>query len=402
MILWHCRHAACTGLSKCEASLSPPAHLCHPSLARIPLRRMKSLRHRLEEQGLLEASPNTLPSRVGSKFFSGLTSGVTTEPLENIMDAEYVGAISIGTPPQQFLVLFDTGSSDLWVPSVDCSSPACVGHERFNPRLSATHQATGQPVSIQYGTGSMSGVLAYDTVRVGNIQISNQAISLSKKEPGSFLTHHAFDGILGLAFPSIASSGAVPVFDNMMSQGLVAEDLFSIYLSSKSRTGSFVMLGGMDSSCFSGRLRWIPLSAETYWQIAVDRIIMRGRVVACPRGCQAVVDSGTMLLAGPPRDVATIQRHIGVSEYPSGQYKVSCRAEKSLPDIIFVIRGTKFPVPAKTYIQQIYLGYCKSGFESITVPTELWILGQVFLRQYYSVFDRAHRRVGLAPAAQQC
>uniref|UniRef100_A0A8B9VYB3 pepsin A n=1 Tax=Anas zonorhyncha TaxID=75864 RepID=A0A8B9VYB3_9AVES len=356
----------------------------------IPLRRMKSLRHRLEEQGLLEASPNTLPSRVGSRFFSGLTSGVTTEPLENIMDAEYVGAISIGTPPQEFLVLFDTGSSDLWVPSVDCSSPACVGHERFDPRLSATHQATGQPVSIQYGTGSMSGVLAYDTVRVS--PISNQAISLSKKEPGSFLTHHAFDGILGLAFPSIASSGAVPVFDNMMSQGLVAEDLFSIYLSS--RTGSFVMLGGMDSSCFSGRLRWIPLSAETYWQIAVDRIIMRGRVVACPRGCQAVVDSGTMLLAGPPRDIATIQHHIGASEYPS--------AKKSLPDIVFVIGGTKFPVPAKTYIQQIYLGYCKSGFESITVPTELWILGQVFLRQYYSVFDRAHRRVGLAPAAQQC
>uniref|UniRef100_A0A8C3BTX6 pepsin A n=1 Tax=Cairina moschata TaxID=8855 RepID=A0A8C3BTX6_CAIMO len=360
MISWHCRHAVCSGLSKREASLSPPAHLCHPSLARIPLRRMKSLRHRLEEQGLLEASPNMLPSRVGSKFFSGLTSGVTTEPLENIMDAEYIGAISIGTPPQQFLVLFDTGSSDLWVPSVDCSSPACVGHERFDPRLSATHRATGQPVSIQYGTGSMSGVLAYDTVHVSPAPVNNQAISLSKKEPGSFLTHHAFDGILGLAFPSIASSGAVPVFDNMMSQGLLAEDLFSIYLSS--RTGSFVMLGGMDSSCFSGRLRWIPLSAETYWQIAVDRIIMRGRVVACPRGCQAVVDSGTMLLAGPPRDIATIQHHIGASEYPSSQ------------DLVLL----------------------PGGFESITISSEFWILGQVFLRQYYSVFDRAHRRVGMS------
>lgn len=89
MISWHCRHAACTGLSKHEASLSP--HLCHPSLARIPLRRMKSLRHRLEEQGLLEASPNTLPSRVGSRFFSSLTSGVTTEPLENIMDVSVAG-----------------------------------------------------------------------------------------------------------------------------------------------------------------------------------------------------------------------------------------------------------------------------------------------------------------------
>lgn len=41
-----------------------------------------------------------------------------------------------------------------------------------------------------------------------------------------------FDGILGLAFPSIASSGATPVFDNMMNEGLVNQDLFSVYLSS--------------------------------------------------------------------------------------------------------------------------------------------------------------------------
>lgn len=38
--------------------------------------------------------------------------------------------------------------------------------------------------------------------------------------------------------------------------------------------------------------------------------------------------------------------------FPS-QYKISCRAKKSLPDIVFVIGGTKFPVPAKTYIQQV-------------------------------------------------
>lgn len=67
--------------------------------------------------------------------------------------------------------------------------------------------------------------------QVAAIDVLNQIFGLAETEPGDFFYYSPFDGILGLAFPSISSSGATPVFDNMMSEGLVAKDLFSVYLS---------------------------------------------------------------------------------------------------------------------------------------------------------------------------
>ncbi|XP_010224685.1 PREDICTED: pepsin A-like [Tinamus guttatus] len=370
------------------------------SLGRIPLKRAKSLRSRLQEVGLLEKFPRKFPSNVGSKYFKSPVK-VITDPLENYLDIEFFGSISIGSPPQKFLVLFDTGSSYLWVPSVNCSSEACVIHTRFNPQQSSTYRAINQPVSIYYGTGSMAGFLANETVHVGSIQVHNQTIGLSESEPGSFFYYAPFDGILGLAFPSIAAPTATPVFDNIMNHRLVSVALFSFCLSLEKRK-SFVTFGGIDYSCFFGKLHWIPLSSKTYWQISIDSITVKGQVIACPRGCQAVIDTGTSLLAGPLGSIIAIHDHIGVSEDSNGEYVVNCRTKNNLPDIVFVINGIKFPVSAKAYILQMRQGYCRSGLEGTFIPAssgDLWILGEIFLCQYYSVFDRANNQVGLAHAA---
>ncbi|XP_065259436.1 pepsin A-like, partial [Emys orbicularis] len=261
-----------------------------------------------------------------------------------------------------------------------------ANHNKFNPSDSSTYQATSQSLSIQYGTGSMTGILAYDTVQ---LEDTKQIFGLSETEPGSTFYYAPFDGILGLAFPSIASSGATPVFDNMLNGGLVSQDLFSVYLSSNGQTGSFVMFGGIDSSYYSGSLNWIPLSSETYWQITMDSVTMNGETIACSGGCQAIIDTGTSLLAGPPTGISNIESYIGASDGT-----ISCSAMSSLPNIVFTINGIEFPVPPSAYIID-ESGSCTSGFESIDVPTssgELWILGDVFIRQYYVVFDRDNNR----------
>ncbi|XP_036240367.1 pepsin A-5 [Molothrus aeneus] len=357
---------------------------------RVPLRKMKSLRQRLREQGLLESYLEQHPYNLAAKYFPG----IAVEPLENYMDDEYFGTISIGTPPQEFTVVFDTGSSNLWVPSVFCSSPACRNHNRFNPAESSTFLSTNDTLFIAYGTGSMTGVLGYDTVDVAGINVRNQIFGLAETEPGDFFYYTPFDGILGLAFPSIASSGATPVFDNMMIENLVDRNLFSVYLSRDDEGGSFVLFGAIDPYYTTRGISWIPLSAETYWQISMESVSISGTPVACSSGCQAIVDTGTTLLAVPIRALRTLMMRLGASS--SGE--ISCEAIRNLPSLIFHINGKEFPVPPRAYVLRSN-GYCSLGLQGMDVPTEegeLWILGDVFIREYYVIFDRANNKVGLS------
>ncbi|NXI36000.1 PEPA protein, partial [Galbula dea] len=361
-------------------------------VSRVPLRKEKSLRQTLQEHGLLEQYLQQHPYNPAAKYFPTLLSA---EPLQNYMNNEYYGTISIGTPGQTFTVMFDTGSSNLWVPSVYCSSQACSNHNLFNPADSSTFISTNDSVSISYGTGSMTGVLGYDTVTVADIQVTNQIFGLTETEPGDFFYYCPFDGILGLAFPSISSAGATPVFDNMMTEGLVAEDLFSVYLSNDEQSGSFVLFGGIDSSYTTNGIAWIPLSAETYWQITMDSVYIGGQPVACTQGCQAIVDTGTSLLVVPNSILGTLLASLGANS--NGQ--ISCSAVSSLPDLVYYLNGNAFPVPPSAYVIESE-GQCALGLEGMDVPTEsgeLWILGDVFIRQYYVIFNRANNMVGLSP-----
>ncbi|KAG9330588.1 hypothetical protein JZ751_023724, partial [Albula glossodonta] len=260
---------------------------------------------------------------------------------------------------------------------------------------SSTFRYTSRSLSIQYGTGSMTGFLGYDTVGVGGISVPNQIFGLSQSE-AAFMANMVADGILGLAFPSISSSGATPVFDNMMNQQLVSQDLFSVYLSSNKQDGSVVMFGEIDQSYYTGAITWVPLSSETYWQISMDSVTINGNTVACSGGCQAIVDTGTSLIVGPSSDINNINAWVGASTNQYGDATVNCNNIGNMPDVTFVINGHSFTISSSAYVSQSYYG-CNTGFGN-GGSDQLWILGDVFIRQYYAIFDRGSNQVGLAQA----
>ncbi|KAK9515430.1 hypothetical protein VZT92_026079 [Zoarces viviparus] len=355
---------------------------------KFPLIKGKTARQDLQEKGLWDEYRKQNPYNPMAKFYQ---SG--SESMTNDADLSYYGMISIGTPPQSFSVIFDTGSSNLWVPSVYCSSQACKNHRRFNPPKSSTFQLGDQTLSIQYGTGSMTGHLAIDNVEVGGITVSKQMFGISKTE-APFMASMAADGILGLAFQSIASDDVVPVFDNMVKQGLVSQPLFSVYLSSNSEQGSEVVFGGIDSSHYTGQITWVPLTSDTYWQIQMDSVTINGEVVACSGGCQAIIDTGTSLVVGPTKDINNMNAWVGASTNQYGEATVYCQNIQSMPEVTFTLNGHAFTVPASAYVSQSNYG-CSTGF-SQGGTDRLWILGDVFIREFYAIFDSQNQNIGLA------
>lgn len=117
------------------------------------------------------------------------------------MDAQYYGEIMIGTPGQPFKVIFDTGSSNLWVPSHSCWSPACWNHNTYNSKNSSTFKNNGTKYEIQYGSGKVAGIVSNDVVTVAGIQVPNVDFGESTTLSGVSFLAGKFDGIMGLAFP---------------------------------------------------------------------------------------------------------------------------------------------------------------------------------------------------------
>merc|ERR1712093_116381 len=171
-------------------------------------------------------------------------------PLSNYLNAQYYSEITLGTPPQTFKVVLDTGSSNLWVPSTRCTSIACFLHAKYDAEASSSYKANGTEFEIHYGSGSMEGIVSNDLLTIGDLKIKHQDFGEATKEPGLAFAFGKFDGILGLAYDTIAVLHTTPPFYNMINQGLLDQNLFTFYLGDandgEGASGGEAVFGGID------------------------------------------------------------------------------------------------------------------------------------------------------------
>eukprot|EP00268_Persea_americana_P026817 TRINITY_DN2633_c0_g1_i1.p1 TRINITY_DN2633_c0_g1~~TRINITY_DN2633_c0_g1_i1.p1 ORF type:complete len:511 (-),score=82.13 TRINITY_DN2633_c0_g1_i1:288-1820(-) len=433
--------------------------------------------------------------------------------LKNYLDAQYFGVVGIGSPPQNFTVIFDTGSSNLWIPSSKCYfSIPCYFHAKYKARSSSTYKEIGKSCSIRYGSGSIYGYLSQDNVQVGDLLVKDQVFIEATREASLAFLFAKFDGILGLGFQEISVGNVVPVWYNMIEQGLIKEEVFSFWLNrdANDSDGGEIVFGGVDPKHFIGEHTYVPVTHKGYWQFTMGDVLIGNLSTGfCAGGCAAIADSGTSLLTGPTTVVAEINHVIGaegivsmeckevVAEYgemilellllevnprkicsqiglcefdgaqyvstgiqtvvesknrekssvgesalcsacemavvwiqnqlkqnqtkerilnyvnelcerlpsPMGQSTVDCNNIASMPSVSFTIGNKTFGLSPEQYILKIVEGdteICVSGFTAFDVPPPrgpLWILGDVFMGAYHTIFDFGNLKIGFAKAA---
>lgn len=323
--------------------------------------------------------------------------------INDYQDAQYYGPLSVGTPAQDVRVIYDTGSSNLWVS--DIKPGFLSGHKYYAHAKSTTYTANGTTFNIQYGSGPVSGFYSRDDVHVGEYELKDYLFAEVNNTKGlgpSYGIGH-FDGICGMGWDDISVDGVQTPLRALVLSGKLAENVFAFFLGSNGADGELV-LGGVDPDHYTGDFHYAPVEPVVpgkfgYWLVKMDSLNVGG--TSATTVTRAIVDSGTSLLAGPTADVKAIAKMVGakaVLPIPpfNKEFFIDCNATS--PDIDVTIAGKSFTLTKEDYVIKD-AGKCLFAMSGIDVPAPagpLWILGDVFMRAHYVKFDVGQKRLGFA------
>jgi len=339
---------------------------------------------------------------------AAFAAGSFSEHLGNVQDAQYFGEISIGTPPQCFQAMFDTGSSITWVPGAQCHDQSCQVHKKFQCSQSSTCQQTEKAAQLAYGTGQMAGRMDIDRFCFGcgsdSLCVEKQVFLESLQEPGATFAMAKFDGLVGMGYDALGIQNTPTPFSQLMKSDKCPEKVFAFYLNQQQKDdkGGELTLCGTDPNHYIGELTYVPVTEQAFWQFTVDSLTVNSEKLVT--NFDAIADSGTSLIVGPVSVVERLNEAIGAQKNPmNGQYMIDCKSIHKLPTIVFNFGGKQFPLTPEQYVKVVKpipnydVTLCLSGFSGMDMPQgPKWILGDVFMSQYYTVFDHGQNRLGFA------
>jgi len=346
---------------------------------------------------------------------------VFSSALKNNANTQYYGTVQVGTPPKPFTVVFDTGSSVLWVPDAACTSNACTTHNQFRLHASSTGKLLGdadtvKEAKIEYGTGSMTGVEATDVVQVGGEHgpsFPGSGLLLATTEQSSVFSNFPFDGVFGLNRRSVKTGNVdFNVMRNAKSNNHVDSNIVAFWLGgAPGEKGGAMAIGGVDHRFFNQQMSWHKVTENPFgnWMLQLDSLMVGG-VDICAGGCTTIIDTGTSLLVTSKVVHDRIASAVNIDR--------NCDNYNKNPPLNFKYDGATFALQANDYSVEMVGSDGSKSCTSAVVPMEgtlldkiskivpnkpdqVIIMGDVFLRRVYTAFDNSdpsNPRVGLAMA----
>ncbi|RDB24771.1 Pepsin A [Hypsizygus marmoreus] len=326
-------------------------------------------------------------------------------------DLQWFGNISVGTPPQDITVVFDTGSSSLEFASTLCGQ-ACSQQIQFDPSKSSTFVDGGRVTSITFATGVgvdpvvgsnykltlRSGV---DTVTVGGLKANSVNLFLITDQTPTFNVD-PFSGIQGL------SATAQGFFASLINQGLPS--LFSLFLTPNAIGHAELTIGGVDHTKFNGdpTFATLPAGSSSTWRLVSPRLSVNGKTTAVLNTQRSIIfDSGTSNIlfstATTEAIYSLISPDIKANPAEPGTYGIACSRISSLPaviDITFTSQaGTPFnlTIPSNELSVGAFTNNPTLCQTLINAFDGLDLVGGSLLKHYYSIWDVGARRLGFAP-----
>jgi len=334
-------------------------------------------------------------ARLNHYFKKSPVSELASAPVINEIFS-YIAPTVVGS--QTFNLIVDTGSSNTWV---GATTKFVAG---------STGKSTGDSVEVSYGSGSFSGTEYTDTVSIGGTGVTGQSIGVAKTSSG----FEGTDGIVGfgpvdLTEDTVSGVNTVPTFmQNLVSQGVISENILGVSFaplsgSDEEDTNGELTFGGVDDSKFTGSITYTTAVAP-WWGVSVSKFAF-GSTSLGTTTASGIVDTGTTLLYVPTTIYTKfLSTSGGKLDNNSGLVKFTT---KPTSNFSFVVGGTTFTLTPTQYLvptaQYSNWGISGSGFYTYIADggseAPNTILGMTFLENFYSVYDVANNRVGLAPAA---
>lgn len=311
-----------------------------------------------------------------------------SENLKNYRNQQFYGEIAFGTPPQKLNVIFDTGSDTLWVLSSDSSKKKISSHPALDLSTSKSWTPVEGTMNIEYGTGTVWGKFVEDNITIANLPLNN--IVFGAASPYSdFPVISDISGIAGLPFQTSEDS-STGLIEALYEQGLIPEESFSMYLSKKAGHMGELVLGGIDPAHAASEFKYYPLLDSILWSIKADSFTFE-KDSSLKQDITAIIDSGSSLILGSPDLINGLLNKL---------HDYNCD-DDDLPTLHLRIGEDVFEIPPSLYvIQNSYFG-CYYGLKSVNFPASMGkavILGDVFMRAYYTHFDQGNERIGFAKA----